>query len=48
MKARVHERALDLIEHYDPPEMPERIAREFAVIVSRADEVLRVQKARRM
>lgn len=47
LQARVHERVLDLIEHYDPPEMPEKTVQELETIVSRADEVHRVEEARR-
>jgi trimethylamine--corrinoid protein Co-methyltransferase len=35
---RVHERVLDLIEHYEPPPMPEPVERQLERIVARADE----------
>jgi trimethylamine--corrinoid protein Co-methyltransferase len=47
LQARVHERVLDLIEHYDPPEMPEKTVQELEIIVSRADEVHSVEETRR-
>lgn len=44
LKARVHDKVLDLIEHYDPPPIPEKIERELEKIVSRADEAHRAEE----
>jgi trimethylamine--corrinoid protein Co-methyltransferase len=46
LKVRVHDKVLDLIEHYDPPPIPEKIERELEKIVSRADEAHKAEEAR--
>lgn len=46
LKARIHDKVLDLIEHYDPPPIPEKIERELEKIVSRADEAHREEEVR--
>ena len=47
LKARIHDKVLDMIEHYDPPPIPEKMERELEKIVSRADEADKAEGATR-
>jgi len=45
LKERVHEKVLDLIEHYEAPPLPEKVQTELERIVARADELHKAEEA---
>ena len=46
LKARVHDKVLDLIEHFEPPPISEKIERRLEEIVAGADEAHRAEEVR--